>query len=157
MSIGPFISDVEACRAYAAFVNREEPPTNFLSALHPSVSLVTKSRTAEGNLAVQNHLTERQHCDEPNSPLTHVTVLAESKNKEGMTTPVCCSLSINEPTRITSETYISLEDGWVKHIFIYSVWLDPHFPFPERVHEIVARLRLRGVSLASRFESRSNA
>ncbi len=148
MSTGPFFSEAEACKAYAAFVNREELPTNFLAALHPSVSLVTKLRTAKGNVAVENFLTERQHCDEPNSPLTHVTVLAESKNKEGMTTPVCCSLSINEPTRIRSETYISLEEGWVKHIFIYSVWLDPDFPFPERVHELVARLRSKGVALA---------
>lgn len=148
MIVGPFISEIEACKAYAAFVNREEAPTNFLVALHPSVSLVTKSCNVTGNVAVENHLTERQHCDQPHSPLAQVIVLAERKNMEGVTTPVCCSLSINNPTRLWSETYLRIEDGWVKHIFIYSVWLDSHFPFPERVHEVVARLRSKGVALA---------
>ena len=146
---GPFVNERQACEAFAALVNREAAPAGFIAALHPSVSLATKWDRAEGKAEVALQLAEWGSWHESNPPpLTSVSVLATWRMDDGGTAPVCCSIAINEPDRIQTETLLTLEDGWVRTITIHSAWLNPHFPFPERVKETVARLRAKGLSLA---------
>ena len=40
LTLGPFNSEFDACKAFAAAENREESPARFLASLHPSVSLL---------------------------------------------------------------------------------------------------------------------
>lgn len=148
MPFGPFINELEACKAFAAFENREEPPARFLASLHQSVKLVAKLGNFYGKEAVADFLVKIGGCDEPSKPLSHVTVLAQTTSEHGSVRQICCSFYIHKPDHIQTETYIRLEDGWVRHISMYSVWLDPQFPFPERVQETSSRLRSAGILMA---------
>ena len=149
MTIGPFTNEQEACEAFATLSNREERPAKFVAALHPLVLHITKWNRAEGKDEVALLLSERSHWEsETSPPIKHVSVLAAREAANGRVIPFCCSIYIHEPTRVQTETYLTLENGGVKKILVYSVWLDPHFPFPDRVASTVARLRSKGVPMA---------
>ena len=134
--IGPYTSLKEACEAYAATVNREVPQNKFLDSLHPDVIYATKHERIEGEIRVVFELEARWNwsINDP-SPYPFVALVVNRRKADGEPITYCCSFHVDEPTRIQTETYLALRDGWIERISIYSAWLDTYFPFPERVIE----------------------
>lgn len=147
MRTGPFTSEKEACEALVAVFNQESPRQLVIGALHKDVHLTTKWHLADGIDAVVKHIWRDPEVNAIEVMMC-VSVLAHVRTEDGSRHPLCCSVDLRNPLRVSVETYLRLEDGWIRDIFRYSVWLDPDCPFPERVHATAERLFGRGLRVA---------
>lgn len=145
----PFPDLKSVVLSYSAMLNLEEPPWRFFAGLHKDCRLIGKHFSADGREDVWRSLLQwAQGMELEPKPLTAICVPIQRQRENGEWRDICCSVFTANLTESWTKTSFDLSgDGLVTQISVYTDWLDPTFPFPDRARAVIDRLRAKGITV----------